>query len=155
MRRCLFFLMMLFCVANLRAQGDVEYRMEIGGGAGLVNYTGDYNSSLVKNLQPMASAIFRRVFNPYCGLKMNLSYGKLKGSSEDEKTYYPEAHPEPYTFDNSLVDLGTVFEYNLLPYGTGVTIGVPSAWCPSSSPASGSPMSRPIKTCSPPTCLLA
>lgn len=119
MRRCLFFLMMLFCVANLRAQGDVEYRMEIGGGAGLINYTGDYNSSLVKNLQPMASAIFRRVFNPYCGLKMNLSYGKLKGSSEDEKTYYPEAHPEPYTFNNSLVDLGTVFEYNLLPYGTG------------------------------------
>ena len=87
MRRSLFFLSMLFCVVTLRAQGDVEYRMEIGGGAGLINYTGDYNSSLVKNLQPMASVIFRRVFNPYCGLKMNLSYGKLKGSSDDEKTY--------------------------------------------------------------------
>lgn len=112
-------LLMLLCFATARAQGDVEYRMEIGGGVGLVNYTGDYNGSLIKDLQPMASAIFRRNFNPYHGIKVNLSYGQLKGSSDDVKTYYPDAHPDAYEFDNSLVDLGVVYEYNLWPYGTG------------------------------------
>lgn len=119
MLRHLLTLLLLLCFATVRAQGDVEYRMEIGGGAGLVNYTGDYNGSLVKNLQPMASAVFRRNFNPYHGLRLSLSYGKLKGSSADAKTYYPDAHPDAYEFDNSLVDLSVAYEYNLWPYGTG------------------------------------
>ena len=34
------------------AQEEPEYKLEIGAGTGLLSYVGDYNSSLVKGLQP-------------------------------------------------------------------------------------------------------
>ena len=70
-----------------KAQGDVEYRAEIGAGAGVVTYLGDLNGSFFKGIQPMASVVFRRLFNPYMGLKFSGSYGKLKGNSDNVKTY--------------------------------------------------------------------
>ena len=53
------------------AQSEDEYRMEIGVGAGLTSYEGDFNGSIVKNMQPSASLIVRRIFNPYMGLKLD------------------------------------------------------------------------------------
>ena len=44
---------------------------------------------------------------------------KLKGSSKNAKTYYPDQVVTPYDFSNSLVDLDVVYEYNFWPYGTG------------------------------------
>ena len=68
---------------NLKAQDDPQYRMEIGGGVGLMGYLGDFNGNLTKDLQPMATVLARYVFNPYMALKMNVSYGTMKGSSAD------------------------------------------------------------------------
>ena len=101
------------------AQDEYEYRMEIGVGGGLVNYLGDFNGSIVSNMQPSASLILRRVFNPYMGLKLDFAYGKLKGSSADVKTWYPELADNPIDFNSTLMDLGLSFEYNFWPYGTG------------------------------------
>ena len=113
--------LMLFAVAPaaMRAQGDVEYRMEIGGGLGLVAYQGDFNTSLTKGMQPMASVVLRKIINPYQGFKVNLSYGKLKGSSANDESYYPERHEPPYEFSNNMADLCVTYEYNFWPYGTG------------------------------------
>lgn len=101
------------------AQQDDEYRMEIGGGIGMSGYLGDFNGNLTKNLQPAATIVLRRLFNPYCGLKLNVSYGKLKGNSADVETYYPELDDSPVEFSNTMVDLNLTYEYNFLPYGTG------------------------------------
>ncbi|MBQ7422415.1 MAG: outer membrane beta-barrel protein [Prevotella sp.] len=101
------------------AQDDPEYRMEIGAGAGLMGYLGDFNGSLTKDLQPMATILARYNFDTYMGLKFNLSYGKMKGQSTDVETYYPAFDQEPYEFDNSLVDFSLTYEYNFWPYGTG------------------------------------
>ena len=101
------------------AQDEYEYRMEIGVGGGLVNYLGDFNGSIVSNMQPSASLILRRVFNPYMGLKLDFAYGKLKGSSADVKTWYPELADNPIDFNSTLMDLSLSFEYNFWPYGTG------------------------------------
>lgn len=101
------------------AQDDPEYRMEIGVGAGLTGYLGDFNSNLAKDLQPMASVVGRYSFNPYMGLKLNVMYGKMKGSSSDVKTYYPAFADSPYEFNNSLVGFDLTYEYNFWPYGTG------------------------------------
>ena len=109
----------LLLPAMTYAQGDVEYRMEIGGGLGLLSYQGDFNGSLFKNQQPMASVLLRRIINPYHGFKLALSAGTLKGSSKDEKTYYPELAENPYNFSNTMVDLCATYEYNFWPYGTG------------------------------------
>lgn len=101
------------------AQSDYQYRMEIGAGVGVVTYQGDLGGSLTKNMQPMASVVLRRVFNPYMALKFLAAYGKLKGSSADSNTYYPDYAASQYKFNKTLVDAGVTYEYNFWPYGTG------------------------------------
>ena len=111
--------LMTLSTVRVSAQDDVEYRMEVGAAVGLMGYHGDFNGSLTKDLQPMGSLVARYIFSPYMGLKANVSYGKLKGSSADVKTWYPEYRETPYSFSNKLVDLDVVYEYNFWPYGTG------------------------------------
>lgn len=124
---------LLLCqmAAPARAQSDPEYLMEIGGGVGLTGYLGDFNAQLTNDLQPMATLVCRRLFNPFAGLKMSASWGKLSGDAKDVKTFYPQAGqlPDPsetqdysrlgYQFSHTLVDAACVFEYNFWPYGTG------------------------------------
>ena len=112
-------LLLLLMAQGANAQEDDMYKMEIGAGVGLVTYEGDYNGNILKNMQPSASIVLRRVFNPYMGLKLNLLYGKLKGSSKDLKTYYPDNQTEVYNFSNPMLDLSLTYEYNFWPYGTG------------------------------------
>lgn len=102
-----------------KAQEEYEYKMEIGAGVGMVSYQGDFNGSIVKNMQPSASLVLRRIFNPYMGLRLDVMYGKLKGNSSDVKTYYPGYADEPVEFSNTLIDAGITYEYNFWPYGTG------------------------------------
>ena len=124
---------LLLCqvVSPASAQSDPEYMMEIGGGVGLTGYLGDFNAQLTNDLQPMATLVCRRLFNPFAGLKMSASWGKLSGDAKDVKTFYPQAGqlPDPsetqdysrlgYKFSHTLVDAACVFEYNFWPYGTG------------------------------------
>ena len=111
--------LLLATALPVSAQSDYEYRMEIGAGVGLVAYEGDFNGSITHGMQPMASAVLRRTFNPYMALRFAAAYGKLKGSSKNVKTYMPEYVDTPYEFANSLVDVSATYEYNFWPYGTG------------------------------------
>lgn len=112
---------LLLSIASVpaNAQTDYEYRMEIGGGVGLMAYEGDFNGSILHNMQPSASLMLRRVINPYMDLHLAASYGKLKGSSKDVKTYLPQYQDTQYDFSTTLVDLSATYEYNFWPYGTG------------------------------------
>lgn len=101
------------------SQDDPEYRMEIGAGIGMSGYLGDFNGNLTKDLQPMGSIVGRYIFNPWMALRLNLGRGKMKGSSEDVETYYPDYADTPYEFSNALYDLSVTYEYNFMPYGTG------------------------------------
>lgn len=120
MRKLVFtILLLMITVARMSAQDDPQYRMEIGAGIGLVSYEGDFNGSVFSNMQPMGTVVGRYNFDPYKALRLGVSFGKLKGSSKDVKTYYPAYETEPYSFSNTLVDASLVFEYNFWPYGTG------------------------------------
>ena len=90
MKKILTLLLMTLTFATAKAQTDDEYRMEIGAGVGLVSYEGDFNGSVLSNMQMGGSVVLRRIFNPYMGVKMAAMYGKLTGSSKDVKTYYPD-----------------------------------------------------------------
>ena len=123
MKRIFINLLLFLAATPLWAQSDPEYKMEIGTGVGMMGYLGDFNESLFKDLQPMGTVLARYNLSPYMGLKMNVSFGKMKGSSADVKTYYPRFASAPYTFDNSLVDVGFAYESVLtanLPIGLGV-----------------------------------
>lgn len=102
-----------------RAQDDKQYRLEIGAGIGLLAYEGDLNGNVFAHQQPMAAIVGRYDFDPYKDLRLNLGFGKLKGSNDKVKTYYPDLAEEAYSFSNTLVDMSLVFEYNFWPYGTG------------------------------------
>ena len=106
-------------VANVRAQEQPEYLMEIGAGGGVVGYLGDFNGSITKNLQPAATIVGRYNINSYMAVKLQLAYGKMKGSSEKVKTYYPDYSDKTYTFSNPIGALVAAYEYNFVPYGTG------------------------------------
>lgn len=112
---------LLLSIASVpaNAQTDYEYRMEIGGGVGLMAYEGDFNGSILHNMQPSASLMLRRVINPYMDLRLAASYGKLKGSSKDVKTYLPQYQDTQYDFSTTLIDVSATYEYNFWPYGTG------------------------------------
>ena len=113
----------LVCAATAltaTAQTDDQYRMEIGVGAGMVAYEGDYNGSITSGMQPAATVMLRRIFNPYMGLRLAATYGKLKGSDRGLKTYIPDTDGDTsYEFNNTLADLSLTYEYNFWPYGTG------------------------------------
>ena len=119
MRKLLLMLMVLLPAARMSAQDDPQYRMEIGAGVGTVSYEGDFNGNALKNMQPMFSALWRYNFDPYKDLRLSATYGKLKGSSKDVDTYYPDYATEEYSFNRNLLDVSLVFEYNFWPYGTG------------------------------------
>lgn len=122
MRRVITVIVIMLTTVAAQAQTDPEFRAEIGAGAGLMAYVGDFNSSLTKNMQPMGLLLGRYRFNPRMGLALNIGYGKLKGSSEGLATWYPGISEEgaaTVEFNNSAVDVGLRFEYNFWPYGTG------------------------------------
>ena len=119
MRKLLLMLMVLLPAARMSAQDDPQYRMEIGAGLGMISYEGDFNGNVLKNMQPMFSALWRYNFDPYKDLRLSATYGKLKGSSKDVDTYYPDYATEEYSFNRNLLDVSLVFEYNFWPYGTG------------------------------------
>ena len=119
MRKATLLLLMLAAMLNMNAQTDDEYLMEIGGGVGFLGYLGDYNNVLTRDLQPMATLLVRRNLNPYMGLKLAASFGKLKGDERDIKTVYPSTGVTPYSFSRTLTDVSLTYEYNFWPYGTG------------------------------------
>ena len=118
---------LLALVASVHAQTEPEYKLELGGGIGMVSYQGDFNGNLFKNPQPMFTVLAKYRFDPRRALALNVSYGQLKGSSKNAKTYYPADASAPtsttmplsYDFKNPVVDAGLRFEYNFWPYGTG------------------------------------
>lgn len=119
MRKATLLLLMLAAMLNMNAQTDDEYLMEIGGGVGFLGYLGDYNNVLTRDLQPMATLLVRRNLNPYMGLRLAASFGKLKGDERDVKTVYPSTGVIPYSFSRTLTDISLTYEYNFWPYGTG------------------------------------
>ena len=119
MRKATLLLLMLAAMLNMNAQTDDEYLMEIGGGVGFLGYLGDYNNVLTRDLQPMATLLVRRNLNPYMGLRLAASFGKLKGDERDAKTVYPSTGVTPYSFSRTLTDVSLTYEYNFWPYGTG------------------------------------
>lgn len=110
----------LLSIGMAEAQ-SLDYRMEIGAGVGLVSYLGDFNGNLTKDMQPAGSAIARYNINPRSALKFELTVGKLKGSSNDVKTYYTEPDAQEVNFSNSLYDFGCRYEYNFFAYGIDAT----------------------------------
>ena len=133
---------MLTCPAQ--AQTEPEYRLEVGGGVGALTYLGDFNTGLFKEVQPMGTLMAKYRFDPRKALALNVSYGQLKGSSKNDKTYYPDY--QDYQFKTTLVDVGLRFEYNFWPYGTGMEYRGAQRLTPYICLGVGATIAKPEKT---------
>ncbi len=120
MGRLTVIILMLLAPNILMAQEDPEYRAEIGGGIGLVSYQGDLNGSITKNMQPMFSLVARYKPNPRMAWAFNLSFGNIKGTGANVKSWYPVYAGKNLDFKHSFVDATIKYEYNFWPYGTGM-----------------------------------
>ena len=107
---------LLLPVLTAAAQDEPEYRMEIGVGAGLIAYTGDFNGNLLKGMQPWGTLVARYHLNPRMPLAMNIGTGRIKGSTDDMETWNPI---ERYEFNNQITEVDFRYEYNFWAYGTG------------------------------------
>ena len=117
--RSLLLLLLIFPpyhLINASAQDEPEYKMEVGAGAGLAAYTGDFNGNLFKGMQPWGTLIAKYHLSPRAALSFNVGMGKIKGSSDNAETWYPI---ERYEFDNTLTEGIVRYEYNFWAYGTG------------------------------------
>ena len=117
--KSLMLVLMLIASSVAMAQEDLEYKMEIGGGVGLVSYQGDFNGSLTKGMQPVGMLTARLKPNPRMAWALNIGLGNIKGEYKNTGTYYPDLADNHFSFSNMLVDGGVRFEYNFWPYGTG------------------------------------
>ncbi|MBO4905472.1 MAG: outer membrane beta-barrel protein [Bacteroidaceae bacterium] len=129
MRKLLLLITIMLSSVSTQAQnGDLlEYQQEIGGGIGLSSYVGDASDSWLSDPGLMLTAIWRRNFNPRMGMKANLAFGRLSGTTEG--LYFPQdpmsqtaaggAAAETFSFSRNVVDLGMQFELNFLGYGLG------------------------------------
>ena len=97
------------------AQGEPEYKLEIGAGAGIISYVGDYNSNLLKGMQPWLTLIAKYRFDPRMALAFNIGTGKIKGASTNVETWHPGA---AYEFNHRITEADLRFEYNFWAYGT-------------------------------------
>lgn len=114
--RLLAVIFMIATTVAASAQDEPEYKLEIGAGTGLVSYVGDYNGSLVKNLQPWLMIMAKYRLAPRMAVSLNIGTGKIKGDSKKADTWLPEG---TYEFNNRITEAGLRLEYNFWPYGTG------------------------------------
>ncbi len=110
-------MMLLLIAVAMRAQDDVEYRMELGVGANMTSYQGDLSSGLFSNMQPGGSVLFRAIINPRSAVRIGAMVSKLKGEVGKADTRFPDV--KEFSFSNTLADLSVAYEYNFWPYGTG------------------------------------
>lgn len=101
------------------AQNAPQYKYDMGVAFGTMAYLGDFNANFIKGMQPMGAIVARRCFNPHVAIKAEAAIGKIKGSSKNINTVYPELNTKEYKFDNMLTDITIAGEYNFWPYGTG------------------------------------
>ena len=122
--RLFFFLLALTFAGQLAAQDDdVEYRIELGAAAGIDFSLTDVNSKWYGNAQIAGGAVARFILNPRMTIKTALTYGKLSGSSDKIKNFYP-INPElpgteqlKFKADGDVYDLSALYELHFLPYG--------------------------------------
>lgn len=137
MRKLLAVVLILAAAAAAQAQEEPEYRLELGAAAGVVTYTGDFNGNLLKGIQPWGALVAKYRMNPRMAVAFDIGLGKVKGSTDNVKTWYPIDH---YAFEHTITEADLRYEYNFWAYGTGqeyrgarrftpfITLGLGATW---------------------------
>ena len=119
MRQLIFFTLLLPFLLNAQF-------LEFGGGLGLSNYTGDLNRvPVVSKPKPALQAIYRMNFSEFVSLKFTGTVAKLAG--DDTRSFDALGIARDYSFNHTILELGSSFEYHFLNYRSQ---GAQHKWSP-------------------------
>ena len=121
--RTIALLTLLLLSLATKAQEEVEYTMEIGGGAGLDFAMNDMRGGLFSQPRGAFNGVLRFIIDQRNAVKIALDYGMLSGNTTKQTDFLPAtpgtAGPTTlqYDFKGSLIGLSALYELHFLPYG--------------------------------------
>lgn len=99
------FVFMLLSTAGLHAQ-----KRELGGGIGMLNYTGDLHENYILSNNKVAfNGLYRYNFNNFFAARVSATYGRIAGS--DYSDYDAVSGKRGLSFNSRLVELSVNAEY--------------------------------------------
>ena len=108
--------LLLLVMATFSAHAQLRQRLEVGGGFGTLNYTGDlvrtYNFRFSK---PAATLFYRINFSQVVSMRTSVTFGALAGS-DNIQPLDPAAAQRKASFRSSLVEFSPVFEYHFIDW---------------------------------------
>lgn len=88
--------------------------IEFGGGPGITNYSGDLVRGFNLNTSSIAGTVYYRMnFSEIVTLRLGLTLGSVKGSETPIDAFAIERN---HSFNNSILEVSSVFEYHFLDY---------------------------------------
>jgi len=88
---------------------------EIGLFGGVAYYMGDLNQrKLFYSVQPVYGFVYKMNVNPRYGFRFNATRASLKGSDQNSNNGYQQQRN--HSFNISITEFATMFEFNFLPY---------------------------------------
>lgn len=123
MKKVFALIALLMGMMPVMAQEEDEYRLNVGAGAGLYTYQGDFNAGLFSGMRPMANIFARYVNNPRSAWRLGISYGAIGLNTKNCKGYSYYRDHELGGIDKAvsrkMFDVAIRYEYNFWAYGTG------------------------------------
>lgn len=106
------FAFILFLGTSMESQAQ---RHEMGGGVGLLNYSGEVNPFANPiNSRPGAQLLYRFNCSPSFTLRLNLMGGLVHGNEKNSNS--PVAQYRQASFNSTVFDFCGIMEYNFLDY---------------------------------------
>ncbi|MFM9075608.1 MAG: DUF6089 family protein [Bacteroidota bacterium] len=110
------FSILILMVAGFSASGQLRQRLEIGGGLGTFNYTGDLARTYDFRFSKPAATLFYRInFSQVVSLRTSVKFGTLAGSDKINPLD-PAAAQRKASFKAGLVEFSPVFEYHFIDW---------------------------------------
>lgn len=106
----------LLLMAGFSASGQLRQRLEVGGGLGTFNYTGDLVRTYdLRFSRPAATFFYRINYSQVVSLRTSITFGKL-GASDAIRQLDPAALKRKASFRANLVEFSPVFEYHFIDW---------------------------------------
>ena len=113
-----YWILLSFFYLSILLSVQAQRGWEVGGWGGVSNYFGDLNTNFDISRPGIAGgAIFRYNFNERLCIKFSGNYGQV--SADDANSSNPYERARNLSFQTSIIDFTTQFEFNFLPYVHG------------------------------------
>ena len=112
---------MVVLPSTLFAQKYFSGRNEWGFAVGMSNYYGDFSKGLnTKHFKPSGALYQKLNFSSYFGLRNQISYLQIQGTSEDIKGL----QYQNINFQSEVIEAASMMEFNFHPFGTNINDGI-------------------------------